>query len=78
MAQQRRVTAQTLSSTVTFCPLLAVLGLLHGRPAAVGPGKIFLLLGLGPHLTIGRLLLAALAEVDAVHQYIIEIRHGLS
>ena len=56
--------------------LLAVLGLLPGRPATVRPGNVLLLLGLGFHLSIVRIAaFAAPSEVNAVLEYQVKIVH---
>lgn len=52
---------------MTVGPLLAVFGLLLGRPAAVGTRNVLLFLGFGLHLTFVRILaFTAPSEGDAI------------
>ena len=59
---------------LTVGTLLAVLGLLSGRTAAVRTGDILLLLGFGLHLTlVGVTAVTATTKRDAVLQYFLKI-----
>jgi len=60
---------------VSVGSLLAILRLLTGRAAAVGTGDVLLLLGLGLHLAIVRLLVTATSKRDAVFKDMLKIVH---
>ena len=59
---------------MAVCPLLAILGLLTGRAAAMSARDILFLLGLGLHLAlVGILALTTTAKADAILKNGLEI-----
>ena len=58
--------------------LLAILGFLTRRAAAVSSGDILFLLGLGLHLAIVLRLITSTSEADAMLEDILKIVHRLN